>query len=314
MFGLWFFMVPVPCQHMEIYVKGDIDTAYFQARAVEVLEALSGEESIDFTLVILENMDFCEAAADELVKGERAAFIAQCEDMAVSSSFREEGQEYIIVKADKPFLTQEPAAARGLIAHEVIHMVLRQRGMDELVHTTAKRHVGRLAEQLVTFGIREKRAVQFAAEVMRTSTLTVKDLLANAELIEQGFFADLVSYYYHVLQLDEYVPAPAFYSDEPHVEEVQKAVTFELYIMPSWLPFVVCDKDACATLVDAVQQQYERHLATTVSYMHAVEDVYREHYSQPEVLVEAVYPVLVQAILQVVEEQLGTGSEDSQHD
>lgn len=262
----------------DCHAFGDLDEAFFRDRAKEVFEKMEGEENIAFSIVAVETKTQCMDAADAIDPDDRHAFIENCMGAETSVSLTSGGQEFIIIRADRAFLQQGPAALRGLLAHELMHTVQRESGVEQAIEDAAKDYQDAMVDRLAESGMDEDEISRFIYTVFQTAIFALKDLEANTALIDQSFTDDLVAYYHHMLGLDEFCPAPDFHNGEASLESVENAVTFELGLLPSWLPFVVKEPDTVSEIRERLEECYEPNIPDVAEYVQGLEDLYRDVY------------------------------------
>lgn len=289
---------------MKVFIKGRLNKKFFQERVIEVLYKIKGEERIDFTLIVIENMKQCKEASEELVREERDEFLKECNKLVVSSSFRIGGKEYIVIKANRRFLKKNKSALRGLIAHELMHTILRVKGIEKKINDNAKNYVGRLAWELTELGFDEKSAISFSVEIYRDGVLCLKDLLANNELLNQSFFDDLMEYYYNILELKKGSPFKWPHYEKIDLKSLKELLKFELYLMPSWLPFVICDKDKCVALEKRIREKYESNFRHISDHMHEIQEVYERFRNNRDEFIKQFFQALNRSVVKIVEELL----------
>lgn len=285
------------------YSWGETDTEYFREQADAVFDKLEGEEDIAFSIVAVDSKTRCVEAADEIEPDDRDAFIENCMGAETSVSLTSGGQEFIIVKADKEFLRDDPAALRGLIAHELMHTVQRDSGIEDEVEAVARAYEDEMVSALTGSGLSKARINRFIHTVFQTAIFALKDVHANAALIEQSFTADLEAYYHHVLGLDEFCPAPGFDRSDADVADVQDALTFELGILPAWLPFLAMDRDEAGTIRERLSECYEDDLPAVQDYIRDLADLYGDTYADnPDRFRERFFEQLVEQSIDLMQD------------
>ncbi len=277
----------------DCYSFGDIEAEYFREQAEAVMEKLEGEEDIPFSIAAISDTTQCEEAFEAIPVDDREDFLETCRGTETSVSFSSAGQEFILIKADKDFLKEEPAALRGLLAHELMHTVQRDRELGERIEEAAKRHEDEMIETLREAGVSDADINRFIHTVFQTAIFTLKDLFTNRELINQGFVEELEAYYHHMLGLETFCPAPDFYGEEASVPDLQNAITFELGLLPAWLPFRALDRDRSNKIRDRIEECYEAEIPHVAEYVHELEDLYADEIDEPDVFMDTYFSQVI---------------------
>lgn len=284
------------------YSWGDTDPDFFREQADKVMEKLAGEEEITFSIVAVDSKTRCIEAADEIEPDDRDAFIENCTAAETSVSLTSGGQEFIIIKADKEFLREDPAALRGLIAHELMHTVQRDTGVEEEVQEAAKAYEDEMVAALEDSGFSDARIKRFIYTVFQTAIFALKDIHANASLIDQSFTAELTAYYHEMLGVDEFCPEPDFYGGDATVDDVQNALTFELGLLPAWLPFHTLGDEGANRIRERLEECYEADIPDVADYVHEIADLYDELYhDDPEAFRERFFSHVVGRSIELME-------------
>ncbi|MFB6240596.1 MAG: hypothetical protein ABEJ46_03385, partial [Gemmatimonadota bacterium] len=270
---------------------GDIDPSYFERQAEEVMAKLEGEEDIAFSIVALDEETQCEEAFEEIPVKDREEFIETCENAETSVIFSSGGQE---------FLFEEPEALQGLLAHEMMHTVQRDEELGEQIEEGAKAYEDEMITALRESEMSDQEINRFIHTVFQTAIYTLKDLFTNTELVRQGFAEELEAYYHHMLGIDSFCPAPDFYGEEAELEEVQDAITFELGLLPAWLPFKGLERDGSNEIRNRIEECYEKGIPQVAAYIHELEDLYRDTFDEPEAFIDAYFRQVVERSIEMM--------------
>lgn len=271
---------------MRCIVTDDLDSEFLEARVQEVLDRFKGEEGLEFTYIFQHDDDTCRKLADQLGVDKPEDFIEHC-TKEHSSSFRSGDDEYLAIRISEPFLQNDEAAARGLIAHELTHTVQRDSGIEAMIEDAAATYADGLQERFSDHGITEDETMQFIQTVLATTVFCLKDIFANSLLIEQGFGDDLAQYYSQVLGLESFCPMPAFYTDHETIDQVSQAMEFELQLVPAWLPFAGHDDDRYTEIRDRIEDCYATNIPESEDRGAAYEQLYRERFDDPDAFTHA---------------------------
>lgn len=285
---------------MRCHTQADMDTAYFEENVEQVVKQLDGLAGIEFDIVILDDLDHCHRVVDELPITDETTFKETCRDAATSVSYRAAGEEIIVIKADKPFITEDAAALRGLLAHELMHVVHRHDGTEEAIQNVAKQHTQDIIADLQDHGLTDQEIGHFIGTTYATAIFCLKDIYANTDLIEQGFTADLEAYYENMIGLDEYCKVPDFYGREATVEDVANAMAFELGLLPAWLPFYTLDREASNSIRRRIKDCYERDLPQLAAHMQSIVDLYQEIYDETDTFKHRFFEHVIDSAIHVI--------------
>ncbi|MDY6769149.1 MAG: hypothetical protein SVW02_03530 [Candidatus Nanohaloarchaea archaeon] len=294
--------VDLGVQYQNCYSFGDIDAAYFEEQAEAVMAKLEGEEDIAFSIAAIGDASQCEDAFEAIPVEDREDFLETCREADASVSFSSSGQEFILIKTDKEFLLEEPTALRGLLAHELMHTVQRDDDLGQRIEDAAKRHEDEMIGTLREAGVSDPEINRFIHTVFQTAIFTLKDLFTNRDLINQGFVEELEAYYHHMLGMDSFCPAPGFYGEEASVAEIQDALTFELGLLPAWLPFQALERDRLEAIRQRIEECYEEDIPRVAEYVHALEDLYAEEMDDPEAFMDAYFSQLIDHAASLMED------------
>lgn len=262
---------------MDVLVHPSLDKEYFTERAQEVADRLEGEESITFTVLFMHDTEGCKEMADKIGISEEE--LRQACKKGHSSSIRVDEREYIVVSVDEAFIREDEAAARGLIAHEIMHTVQRYTGLEEDIEEAGIDNVDRVVNGLMDRGFSSEEATAFLKKIVSTAILALKDIYSNTVLVKQGFSSDLETYYYRMLGIDEFCPMPEFYQQENHLPDVIDAIEFELQLLPAWLPFEGLDREKADRIRERIKECYEVNLPDTAQYINRISDLYHKDFA-----------------------------------
>lgn len=289
----------------ECYAWGEIEEGYFREAADSVMEKLEGEEDIDFSIVAIEGDEHCDDILEKVPVEDEDSFLERCREAETSVSFRSGGGEFIVIRADRDFVREDPEALRGLIAHELMHTVQRRKGVGDLIEESAKEYQDSMIDELRDSGLSDDQINHFVHTVFENAIYSLKDLFTNTSLIEQSFSPELESYYGHMLGLESYCPVPEFYGKEAEVEEVMEAVSFELGLLPSWLPFKGLEREESERIRQRLKECYQRDLPEVTRYVEELEEVYEEKHGDREEFVDAYFHKIVELTIGVIEKKTG---------
>jgi hypothetical protein len=290
---------------MGYYVQGGVDADYFTEQAKTVVEQMDGLADVDFDIVAIDDQERCQDLCDEFHIADEDVFLENCRNALTSISYREDDQEIIVIKTDKPFLQDDPAALRGLLAHELMHIVHRNSGVEEQIQDAAKLYADGAVARLEEIGLTDDEIRDFVSTVFATMIFALKDVYANTDLIQQGFTEELEAYYYHMLAVEDYCRVPDFYGREASYGEILDAIAFELGLLPAWLPFHALDRDASEEILSRIKECYEREIPDVAQHIHNVRQVYEDEYGDRDAFNEAFFDQVLESTFAIIANQQG---------
>ncbi|MDY6770825.1 MAG: hypothetical protein SV186_02580 [Candidatus Nanohaloarchaea archaeon] len=282
-----------------------LDTEFYDKQVQAVMQQLEGEEGLEFTFLFIRGPNDIDGIVDQLdLSDEDSRIMQEKLQEEGSSNFALADEDFLVIDVDSPFLRDNAAAVRGLIGHELMHTVHRDTELEERIQKAALQRSERIIEELADRGYTKDEALRFFRTVVSTAVLCLKDLFANAELIEQGFAADLEEYYYEMLDVDDYCPLPRFYSEEEKLEEVEEAIAFELQLIPSWLPFKGLDREKAEEIEARIEECYEQNIPDAAYEMERIEELYVEEFSKDEAFIDEFFQQVIESALAVIDTKL----------
>jgi hypothetical protein len=289
---------------MRCVVHPGLDKQFIEQQVEEVLERLKGEEGLDFTFVFIEDKtDLSEIVGQlDLDTAEREIFTARVRKEG-SSNFSIDNEDFLIIDIDERFLEENPSALRGLLAHELMHTVHREEELEDDIQRAAVQRSDHIIQQLADRGYTKDEAMRFFRQVVSTAVFCLKDLIGNAELIEQGFAGDLEEYYYQMLDIDDYCPLPRFYSEEEKLTEIEEAISFELELMPAWVPFVGMDRERADEIRDRIGECYQQNIPETSHQMGKIADSFEQR-EDNEAFIDTFFDQVIKSALEVIDAKL----------
>ncbi len=289
---------------MRCVVQPDLDQEFIDEQVKEVLDRLEGEEGLDFTFVFVEDKTDMNDIVDQLDldTAEQELFIAKVRKEG-SSNFSVGDQDFLIIDIDENFLTANESALRGLVAHELMHTVHREAELEETIQKAAFDRSERIIKELADRGHTKDEAMRFFRQVVSTSVFCLKDLIGNAELIEQGFAEELEEYYYEMLDIDSYCPLPRFYSEEEKLTEIEGALSFELELMPAWVPFKGMDREKADKIRERIEECYQQNIPETSHQMGKIADIFQQR-EDTKTFIETFFDQVIESALEVIDTKL----------
>ncbi|MFX0117526.1 MAG: hypothetical protein ACFFB3_23470, partial [Candidatus Hodarchaeota archaeon] len=153
---------------------------------------------------------------------------------------------FIVIESEDYYLfveTPDEEALKGLLMHEYMHSVQRQRGFEDDLRKSMAFPLDffeNMAGLMRNFP--KEEALPALRQIAQTSILVLKDLYTNYELEMLGFGDLLLSYYYWLFRVDKSCPLPGFdvkYELGKPIEDLDefiRVMQFVLGLIPSWVP------------------------------------------------------------------------------
>ncbi len=175
-----------------------------------------------------------------------------------SFSWGFEEKEFVFIRLEKtsPLIkTENQSGLRGLILHEILHSVQRQRGFDIRLRNSLVFTLD-LFEQLAAMvppeNFDKNEIVSFLKEISQVAFLTLKDIYVNYELIKRRHADQLLDYYMASLGFEESSPIipPRFETSsllktgKRDLTEISRAFSYTISLLPTWLPFMTLEVDS----------------------------------------------------------------------
>lgn len=204
-----------------------------------------------------------------------------------SFSYSEGGKNLILIRVppEDLFLLQNNLALRGLIVHELMHSLLRVRGLDDSIKACFGDILNETIPLLENLPYSKKASMSLFVEVGKTAIMVLKDLYSNHELIRKGFARELLEYYSRLFGLGKSCPLPSFHlikegrplteKELPYLGEI---INFELQLIPAWLPFLKTNRTVAKKLKRHIYRCFEKNLGFIPGMFHEIELLYRTEF------------------------------------
>ncbi|MCJ7428941.1 MAG: hypothetical protein MUP66_00965 [Candidatus Nanohaloarchaeota archaeon QJJ-5] len=286
---------------MEIHIEDGLEKSRYQQHIETVTEQFSPLPD-PFVFLVYEDPDSPENVIGTTDIQPRSLLEEACRRKS-SSSFTVNDIDIIIIRIDDPFLKDNDDALKGLIAHEVIHAVHRETGLEEEIEDASTQYSDLVLNRLANYEMTKDEAIDFLRDVVSTAVFCLKDIHANTDIIEAGFGDELAEYYYHQLGIDSYCPLPRFYQDETSITQIKEAVAFELQLTPAWLPFKKHDNERAKRMQEQIEECYELNIPETAKAIHGICSLYEQAYDDDR-FIESFYDTLFEEIFDLVDLKL----------
>jgi len=176
-----------------------------------------------------------------------------------SFSWGFEDKEFVFIRLEESTTLLQPSNQKGfqgLIIHEVLHGVQRQRGLEIRLRDSLDFTVEfftQLADVIPPEKYKREEIITFLKEISQLALFSLKDIFVNVELIKRGLVEPLIIFYRSDLGIDEeFEITPPHYETEfdkgtirvKDLKAFANAFTYTLALIPAWLPFMVLETDS----------------------------------------------------------------------
>ncbi len=176
-----------------------------------------------------------------------------------------------ISKDHEGYLKHNKKALIGLIAHELMHIQQRRKGLDTEIRNDAIRAFKKFSPKLKKLPYDQRKLADLYASIGENANFTLKDIYDNAALIDAGMGDYILEDYFHLYDIANKhgVRPPQFYknlrkAEKIHLDWVTDAINFELNLMSAIIPFIYMAKKGrkeenkqAKRLVQFVNKHYE---------------------------------------------------------
>ena len=176
-----------------------------------------------------------------------------------SFSYGYEDKEFVFIQLDQasPLLNKEyHNGLLGLILHEILHSIQRQRGLEVRLNNSlvfSLDFFSNLASLLPPGAFKQEEMIDFLKNISQMALFALKDIFVNVEMMKRGFGYQLLEFYRIELRFSEanYLSPPVF--DVPfekgkikiqNLNEFARAFNFTIALIPVWLPSMVLDVES----------------------------------------------------------------------
>lgn len=176
-----------------------------------------------------------------------------------SFSWGFDDREFVFIRLEektKLFNKKNRSGLRGLIIHEVLHGVQRQRGLEIRLRDSLDFTLDfftQLAEIIPSEEYDREKTLEFLKKISQVALFALKDIFVNVEMIKRGLTSPLIIFYKDQLGFDEKlnITPPHFETEfdkgKIRVKELDSfadAFTYTLALIPVWLPFMVLETES----------------------------------------------------------------------
>ncbi|MFW9914084.1 MAG: hypothetical protein ACFFGZ_00615 [Candidatus Thorarchaeota archaeon] len=229
----------------------------------------------------------------------------------VPFSFGYEDQEFLFIVVeteDYQLFIEEPDedALKGLLMHEYMHSVQRQRGIEDDLRKSMAFPLDffeNMAGLMRNFP--QEEALTALRQIAQVAILVLKELYANYELEMLDCGNELLSYYYWLFQVDKSCPLPGFdvkYELGRPIEDLDEFVRvmqFVLGLIPSWVPLMRNPK--VLPLKDHLASCYEINAKNISRELHHLEDLFLTRFAYTKEFHQAFFSLVFTLFFEMLE-------------
>ncbi|MCJ7450753.1 MAG: hypothetical protein MUP58_03370 [Candidatus Nanohaloarchaeota archaeon QJJ-9] len=285
---------------MRCTVADSLDEDFYTTVVKEVYERIGPDLESELRFVVVEDEEDCEKIVSESDTEE--GLLEVCEESG-SSSFSVSDKSYVLIVTEDRFSKDNLKALEGLIAHELMHSVQREEGLEDEIEDVAVSFSDTVVRELEERGVSPEDSVDFISDVMGTMIFCLKDLYVNTELVEAGFSEELASYYRLILDTEGLVSAPEIYSNDENLGEVEEALKFVLEFLPAWIPFRRDDARG-GDIEESIRQGYEANIPLTSDSINRISELYLEEFGRSEEFMNKFFEKLLSLSYRVMDDKL----------
>lgn len=190
----------------------------------------------------------------------------------------------LTITASNRFLLHDAKALQGLLLHELMHLEHMQRGVYRRLQQSYKK-VLKLYTKLL-MNLRQRKLLPVLASVGQHAVLLLKDLYANAALIERGYGHYLRWYYEREFSLKKICPRPVFYDKLKRAVQKDPSIlatvfSFEFALLSVILPFKKYKERSAKKLLAHLATCYNLNMGEVMRKCGLFIAYYLDHYQQP---------------------------------
>ncbi|MHA1941626.1 MAG: hypothetical protein ACW97P_07855 [Candidatus Hodarchaeales archaeon] len=176
-----------------------------------------------------------------------------------SFSWGFDDREFVFIRLEentKLFHKKNRPGLRGLIIHEVLHGVQRQRGLEIRLRDSLDFTLDfftQLAEVIPPEEYDRAQIISFLKRISQIALFVLKDIFVNVELIKRELGSLLIIFYKDELGYDEKLDiTPPHFETEfdkgkiriKDLDSFAEAFTYTISLIPVWLPFMVLETES----------------------------------------------------------------------
>lgn len=202
--------------------------------------------------------------------------------------YSDENQNLVVIRVteETEFVLKDNISLRGLLGHELVHALQKYRGLDNDLRRCYSLVMGEMAPLLDELKYKKAPLSLLLKEIGMTSILVLKDLYVDDELVHRGLTREILTYYSKLFLVKKTCPIVRFEKIregrrilEKDFPAVIDALTFELELMPTWLPFERTHSKLASRLKSHIETCYESDLGWIAKDFHEVIVLYLTEFS-----------------------------------
>ena len=228
----------------QLTIKGKFDKNYIESAILQV-DLKGGIPKNVEQILVIDHPKFFKAIEPKGPKTARKEFEAAYQSDPTSMSLTYGTFDLIVISIslkEEQYLKTNKRAMIGLLAHELMHIRQRRKGLDRAIRADAIRAFSKFEPKLNKLKIPKKILANFYAAIGESANFTLKDIYDNFELIDNGMGEYILEDYWNLYHFGKRFEKPVFYSskDTPYklINHVQDAIDFELNLISAISPFV----------------------------------------------------------------------------
>lgn len=216
------------------------------------------------------------------------SFQKMLEGADTSFFYSDENQNLVVIKVSREieFVLTDNTALRGLLAHELLHALQKYRGLDNDLKRCYSLVLNEMEPLLGELEYNKKSLQEVINEIGITSILVLKDLYVDDELVRKGFTKEILAYYSRLFMVKKSCPLVKFRKiiegrkiKEKEFPSVIDALTFELELLPTWLPFEKTHSNVAQELKAHIETCYEADLGWIAKDFHELIVLYMTEFA-----------------------------------
>ena len=195
-----------------------------------------------------------------------------------SFSYGYKDKEFVFIQLKKtsPLLELDHRnGLTGLILHEILHSIQRQRGLEVRLRNSlvfSLEFFTELASIMPPESFDQNELIAFLKQISQFALFSLKDILVNVEMMKRGLGGPLLDFYNVELNFEEpdLITPPIlkipFQKGEIKIKDLEafaKAFNYTVSLIPVWLPTMVLEEDS----IDYALSRKLKHFIFTKYYI-----------------------------------------------
>ncbi|MHA2223978.1 MAG: hypothetical protein ACXAC8_02165 [Candidatus Hodarchaeales archaeon] len=179
--------------------------------------------------------------------------------LQTSFSYGYEEKEFVFIRLEEnsPLLkSSHRNGLSGLILHEILHSVQRQRGLEVRLRNSlvfSLEFFTELASIMPSENFKQEDMIIFLKQISQVALYALKDIFVNVEMLKRGWSDQLLDFYGIELHLTEpdLISPPIleipFKKGEIMIKDLDifaKAFNYTISLIPVWLPTMILEEDS----------------------------------------------------------------------